>query len=52
MSPAVRIRIEPKGRDTLKPLVERYTDFHARQIRADAAVDADPEGDMPTRGPD
>src|SRR5438067_954052 len=31
-------------RDALEPFLQRHLDLHAREVRADAAVDAQPEG--------
>src|SRR5438270_11812702 len=39
-----RRRIEVEVRDALEPLLQRDLDLHAREIRADAAVNAEAEG--------
>src|ERR1043166_3738245 len=41
------IRVETELGDALEPLLERHPDFHACEVRADAAVDAEAERRMP-----
>src|SRR5580692_12723265 len=38
-----RVRVEPEFGNACEPLRERYSDFHAGQIGADAAMDAESE---------